>query len=401
MKILSVVGARPQFIKSAAVSRAFREHNALAGGQDSGRVREILVHTGQHFDRNMSRIFFEQLDIPRPDYNLGVHSLNHGAMTGRMLEKIEEVLIARRPDWVLVYGDTNSTIAGALAAAKLHIPTAHVEAGLRSFNRLMPEEVNRILADHASSLLFCPTARGAANLAREGFGQCLDVSGPQGLQELDRRPDLPIQRSRPLVMNVGDVMYDAALLYAEKSRRHSRILEEQGLTPGGFILATIHRAENTDQPQRLRSIMEAFFALSESRPLALPLHPRTRRVLADLNLLQRASEKLRLMEPVGYLDMVSLELNAGLVITDSGGVQKEAYFFRTPCITVRDQTEWVELVEMGHNVLTGPDAGEIVRAAQKSFGAFDSDQDQAAPFGDGRAGRKICRALLKAKVARG
>lgn len=326
MKIVTVVGARPQFIKAAAVSRILR---ARPG------VQEILVHTGQHFDDNMSAIFFKELAIPLADYNLGVSGGGHGAQTGRMLEAVEEVLVREQPNWVLVYGDTNSTLAGALAAAKLHIPVAHVEAGLRSFNRHMPEEVNRVLTDHTSDLLFAPTELAARNLAREGIPE-------------DR------------VRRVGDVMYDVALFYGEKAERESDVLLRLGLARGEYVLATIHRAENTDQPARLQAIFEGLNRVADEFNVVVPLHPRTRTALQHQNFLEAISPTTQIIEPVGYLDMLSLTQSARLVVTDSGGLQKEAFFMRVPCVTLREETEWIELLEAGWNHLLPPAGADAV-----------------------------------------
>jgi UDP-GlcNAc3NAcA epimerase len=315
--ILTVVGARPQFIKAAPVSRALK-----AAG-----LREILVHTGQHFDDAMSDLFFTELAIPRPAYNLGINSLSQGAMTGRMLEALEEVMLAEKPRTVLVYGDTNSTAAGALAAAKLQIPVAHVEAGLRSFDRRMPEEINRVIADHLSNLLFCPTRQAVDNLRREG-----------------------IERG---VHHVGDVMYDLALIARETAQRRSRILEDLGMAPKSYAVATVHRAENTDLPERFASIMAWLVEAARDKPVVMPVHPRTRKIIdaAGLDL-----QGLKLIGPVAYFDMARLVDNAASVFTDSGGLQKEAYFHRVPCVTLRDNTEWVETIEAGWNRLwTTPD----------------------------------------------
>lgn len=314
LKIVTIIGARPQFIKAAVVSRAFREY--------ASSVHEIIIHTGQHYDANMSDVFFEELDIPKPDYNLGIGGGTHGQNTGRMLEAIETVLLKEKPDWVLVYGDTDSTLAGALAAAKLHIRVAHVEAGLRSFNRAMPEELNRILTDHVSSLLFTPTTTATQHLAKEG------IAGDK-------------------VQQVGDVMYDAAMYYRHKAQRPPELSIEDG-----FILSTIHRAENTDNPQRLGNIISALKQLAETTAVILPLHPRTRKFLAEG---EYDTGKITLLDPVGYLQMVWLLEHCKLVVTDSGGLQKEAYFFGKPCVTTRDETEWVELVACGANALAGAD----------------------------------------------
>ena len=302
IKIVTIVGARPQFIKAAAISRVLRS-------QYASQVQEILVHTGQHFDENMSNVFFDELDIPAPKYNLEISGGNHGAMTGRMLEAVENVLLVERPDWVMIYGDTNSTLAGALAAAKLHLPVAHVEAGLRSFNMRMPEEINRILADRLSTQLFCPTQIAVDNLKSEGV-----TKG---------------------VHNVGDVMYDVALFYRDRARQQSQVLVQLGLKPWGFALATCHRAENTDDPQRLRAILGALAEIARQLPMVLPLHPRTRKVIAD-NGLEGALGKITVVDPLSFLDMVCLEQSSKVVLTDSGGVQKEAFFYGVPCITMRD-----------------------------------------------------------------
>ncbi len=355
MKILTVIGARPQFIKAATVSRAFR---------DAG-VQEIIVHTGQHFDENMSEVFFREMDIPTPDYHLEINNLGHGAMTGRMLEKIEELLLKEKPDMVLVYGDTNSTLAGALAASKLHIPIAHVEAGLRSFNMEMPEEINRILTDRVSKLLFCPTDTAVSNLNKEGFSTF----------------DCEIYKS-------GDVMYDAVLYYKEKAKTFSKILSTEGLTKNNFVLATLHRAENTNDPSRLRNITAAFNEIHRTLPVVLPLHPRTRSYLKANNI----ELKVKTIEPAGYFDMLTLLDNCKLVMTDSGGLQKEAYFFQKFCLTLRDQTEWVELVEAGANTLVGADPLMIMKG-------FNAALDKVVPtkplYGAGDAASKIVQEVLR------
>jgi UDP-GlcNAc3NAcA epimerase len=320
MKILTVLGARPQFIKSSVVSAALR----------SAGLSEVVVHTGQHFDRNMSEVFFAELAMPEPKYNLGIHGGSHGAMTGQMLSAIERVLLEERPDAVLVYGDTNSTLAGALAAAKLHIPIAHVEAGLRSFNMRMPEEVNRILTDRISTWLFTPTEAAQSHLAAEG------VNANQ-------------------IVPVGDVMYDVALHFGSKVSQEGGVLRRMGLSPDAYVLATIHRAENTDDDVRLRAIVEGLCAVARSLPVIWPVHPRTHAVLAGREFLARlASAGVLLAEPLGYLDMVQLERYAAVIATDSGGVQKEAFFHGVPCVTLRDETEWVELVDLGWNRLVSP-----------------------------------------------
>ena len=350
MKVLTVVGARPQFIKAAAVSRGLRvEHT------------EVLVHTGQHYDRSLSQVFFEELDIPEPDYNLGVGSASHGVQTGAILAKLDDLLLEECPDCVLVYGDTNSTLAGALAAAKLHIPVAHVEAGLRSFNRAMPEEINRVLTDHVSDWLFCPTETAVHNLAAEGITEG--------------------------VHNVGDVMYDAMLHNVEIAARRSRILSDLCLEPKRYLLVTVHRPRNTDNLDNLRSILEALNRLGEA--IVLPAHPRTRAAIRRTDTVLRSH--VQLTEPVGYLDMLILEKNARLILTDSGGVQKEAYFHKVPCITLREETEWTETVRAGWNTVVGADTAAILAAAQ-SERAIEGSPDV---FGDGRASERIIDILVR------
>ncbi len=367
MKIVTVIGARPQFIKAAVVSRAISEVNKFAAS-DSSSITEIIVHTGQHYDRNMSGIFFEEMNIPRPDYFLDIHGLSHGAMTGQMLEKIEPVLVDEKTDCVLVYGDTNTTLAGALAAAKLHLPVAHVEAGLRSFNRRMPEEINRVLTDHVSDILFCPTRQSVKNLKMEG------IAGKE-----ENSSDSAFDQRRPIVSLVGDVMFDAAVFYKAHARK------PQTAVPETFILATIHRAENTDNPVRLESIFDGFEKIAEEIPIILPLHPRTRKRMEALGI--KAPNSIEILDPVSYLEIIHLLENCTLVMTDSGGLQKEAFFFKKPCITLRDETEWVELVDHGYNFLAGATAESIYEVFQKIVKAhmyFDK-----ALYGDGKAGERI------------
>ncbi len=354
-KILSVVGARPQFVKAAVVSKALQHHG----------LQEIMVHTGQHYDASMSDVFFEELEIPAPAHHLAIGSGGHGAQTGRMLERIEQVILDERPDRVLVYGDTNSTIAGALAASKLHIPVDHVEAGLRSFNRRMPEELNRVVTDHLSSMLFAPTTTAVTNLAKEG------IAGDQ-------------------VVLTGDVMFDATKAAVEIAARHSTVIERLSLIPGEYVLATIHRAENTDDPELLESIFRSLAEVSETFPVVLPLHPRTRKALSQANLLDFATERLRICEPLGYLDMTKLESSARVIATDSGGVQKEAFFHGVPCVTLRTETEWVELVEMGWNTVCDPRSGDITSIVIE---ANVPDATEATPYGDGTASRTIARKI--------
>jgi UDP-GlcNAc3NAcA epimerase len=357
MKVTTIVGARPQFIKAAVVSRAL----AALG------IDETIVHTGQHFDDRMSDVFFREMGIPAPAHNLGIGGLSHGAMTGRMLEGIESVIRADTPDWMLVYGDTNSTLAGALAAVKLHIRVAHVEAGLRSFNRAMPEEINRVLTDHASDLLFAPTRTAVANLRNEG-----------------------IDAAR--IREVGDVMYDASIVFGRIADAQSRILETLGLEPGAYLLATVHRAENTDDAARLRAVFAGLAEASRHYPVVLPLHPRTRSMLAKAGI--AVADRVRLIEPLGFLDMMMLEKHARLIATDSGGVQKEAYFHRVPCVTLRDETEWIELVEAGANRLAPPhDAPTIARAIEAGLATPASAFSGANLYGSGDAAAKIAGQL--------
>lgn len=358
-KILTIVGARPQFIKASVVSHAIAQTPNLA---------EVLVHTGQHFDANMSDVFFEELGMKKPDHFLGIHGGTHGAMTGRMLKAVEQVLLAERPDAVLVYGDTNSTLAGALAAVKLHIPVAHVEAGLRSFNMAMPEEVNRILTDRISRWLFTPTLAAAEHLRCEG-------AAPSGIVE------------------VGDVMYDVALHHGQRVQADSGLMARLGLAEKGYVLATIHRAENTDDPQRLAAIVEALQVTARQLPVVWPLHPRTRTVLQQAGHLVSLARGLRLIDPVGYLDMVQLERYAALIATDSGGVQKEAFFHRVPCVTLRDETEWMELLQSGWNRLAPPtDVALVAAAIRAALGSRGTDMQ---PYGCGDAAQRIARRLAE------
>jgi UDP-N-acetylglucosamine 2-epimerase len=369
MKITTIIGARPQFIKAAPVSRAIYEYNNKTG-TNQRPITEIIIHTGQHFDADMSDVFFKELDIPKPDYNLGINSASHGAMTGRMLEKIEEILIKEKPDSVLVYGDTNSTLAGALAAVKLHIPIAHVEAGLRSFNREMPEEHNRVLTDHCADILFCPTQNAVDNLQAEGIiSRAQELTGSSANQ-------LP-----RTVALVGDTMYDAVLQFSEIAQRRSTILEDLAIKPKEYLLATVHRPYNTDIPGNLQNILSAFLEINE--PIIFPVHPRTRQKLTSLP--AHLLKSLILIPPVGYLDMLMLEQNAKAILTDSGGMQKEAYWVEVPCVTLRDETEWVETVEAGWNVVVGVDYKKIVDAAC-SFKCSDHRPDI---YGDGRAAERI------------
>lgn len=393
-RIVTIIGARPQFIKAAVVSREIKKHADL---------KEIIIHTGQHFDINMSDIFFEEMNIPKPDYKLEINSLSHGAMTGRMLEKIEEILIEEKPDWVLVYGDTNTTLAGALAAKKLHIKVAHVEAGLRSFNMRMPEEVNRILTDRISDLLFCPTDTAVRNLAGEGFRE----------KDFSPEADQPLAEGvRGQVIKTGDVMLDAALYYSQFSAQRSNVINRLDLKGKDFVLCTIHRAENTDDPVRLKNIFDALNQISRETSVVLPLHPRTQKIISegpwslvsghwsgstanDQKLLTN-NQGLITIPPVGYFDMLELLKGCSLVMTDSGGLQKEAFFFKKPCITLRDETEWVELVEGGFNSLVGSHTAKIIEA-------FRSMKEKklnfnVALYGEGSAAQEILQGLLSLLV---
>lgn len=369
MKIVTVVGARPQFIKAAVVSRAIASYN-----RDHGTgTREVIVHTGQHYNRNMSDVFFEEMHITKPHYHLGINDCTHGAMTGRMLEEIEKILLRERPDVVIVYGDTNSTLAGVLAASKLHIPVAHVEAGLRSFRMDMPEEINRIITDRISDFLFCPTETALRNLSAEG------ITG-----ESKRLPRPPV------VINVGDVMYDATLYYRKIAKPTGKVASLLSEVGNNFYLATVHRAENTDDPGRLRNIIEAFHEISEMTSVVLPLHPRTLKMVEQYRL---SLNGVRVLDPVGYFDMLTLLDRCRAVFTDSGGVQKEAYFCEKPCITLRDETEWIELVEQGYNRLVGAGKEQIISAVDWLQHLRPAYSMQL--YGDGEAGQKLLTCLAQ------
>jgi UDP-GlcNAc3NAcA epimerase len=356
-KIVTILGARPQFIKASVVSAAIARSDSLS---------EVVIHTGQHFDANMSDVFFAELGMSKPRYQLNIHGGSHGDMTGRMLSEIERVLLYEQPDALVVYGDTNSTLAGALAAAKLHIPVAHVEAGLRSFNMRMPEEINRILTDRISSWLFAPTKIAAQHLKAEGM-------------------------SSEKIYHVGDVMYDVALHHGARVSAEAGALRQFKLNPGGYVLATVHRANNTDHVDRLDVIVDALETIAEEMRVVWPLHPRTRAVLLQTGRIEQLTRKVTLIEPVGYLDMIQLEKYAALIATDSGGVQKEAFFYGVPCVTLRDETEWVELVESGWNRLAPPvDARLLVRSIKEALGSRGQD---VAPYGNGDAASAIIEKL--------
>lgn len=358
-KILTVLGARPQFVKASVVSHAL---------QASGRLHEVLVHTGQHFDANMSEVFFRELGMADPAHHLDIHGGSHGEMTGRMLAEVERVILAERPDAVLVYGDTNSTLAGALAAAKLQVPVAHVEAGLRSFNMRMPEEVNRILTDRISRWLFTPTETAQAHLLREG------VKAEQ-------------------IVPVGDVMYDVALHHGARIGAEGGCLAALRLSAGSYVLATVHRAENTDDLVRLTAVLQGLADVVTQLPVVWPLHPRTRAILERDASLGVLAERLHLIDPVGYLDMLQLEKHAALIATDSGGVQKEAFFFRVPCVTLRDETEWVETLHAGWNRLAPPHTAVAVTSAV--LGALGARGVDTSPYGHGDAAQRIVQCLCE------
>ena len=352
IKILTILGARPQFIKAGSVSREIAKYK---------EIQEIIVHTGQHYDANMSDVFFNEMKIPKPDYFLGIGNKSHGAMTGQMIEKIEEVCLKEKPDWVMVYGDTNSTLAGAIVASKHHIKLAHIEAGLRSFNMKMPEEVNRILTDRISNILFCPTSTAINNLEKEGYSN-LDCTR----------------------VNSGDVMQDGAIFYKDLSKKPSCNIKDN------YILATIHRAENTNNRNRLISIFESLNEIAKEKQIILPLHPRTKKIIKELDI---STLNLTIIDPIGYLEMVWLIDNCDIVITDSGGLQKEAYFFEKQCITLRDETEWIELVECGANILVGADKNKIIKAFRNKL-TFNRDNSKLNLYGGGKASENIITELM-------
>ncbi len=377
-RIITIVGARPQIIKSSAISRA-------VNGPYKGKLEEIIVHTGQHYDANMSDVFFKELEIPRPHYNLNVGSASHGVQTARMIEGLESIFMKEKPDAVLVYGDTNSTVAAALAAIKIHIPVVHVEAGLRSFNKSMPEEVNRIACDHMSSLLFTPTQSGLDNLHREGFA----------LQSHKKA-----SADHPNVYHCGDVMYDNSLHFSNISDKVSTVMASLELEKEAFLLVTVHRDSNTDIPENLQGIFRALVKLSEKyqQTIVLPLHPRTRNMLEgqlphDLYQSVVQNDKIKIIPPLGFLDIIALEKNASMIITDSGGLQKEAYFFKKPCIILREQTEWVEIVAQGNAVLTGADEERILAAYHKL--SLDAVLSFPELYGDGHSAEFICQKITE------
>jgi UDP-N-acetylglucosamine 2-epimerase len=389
LKLVSIVGARPQFIKLAPFCRAIERHNRK---RESPGIRHLIIHSGQHYDYRMNKVFFDEMGIPEPTRNLGVGSGSHGCQTGEMLRRLEDVLRVERPDWTLVFGDTNTTLAGALAAAKLGLPLGHVEAGLRSYNRAMPEEINRVLVDHCSDILFCPTRVAVRNLKAEGFDRVLGqgrLRTAAAVRTFARKPEFP------LVADVGDIMFDAQLQAAEIAGKKSRILEGLGLKPRSYYLATIHRAENTDSPRILRSLMATFSVIqARGLPIVFSLHPRTKKALKDFGLYRRVSRSFLLLDPpVGYFDMLCLEKNAAKILTDSGGVQKEAFLFRVPCVTLRSETEWTETVKAGFNTVAGTKKADILKAV--AVPAPRRRGRPLEPYGRGSAAGRILQILLE------
>jgi UDP-GlcNAc3NAcA epimerase len=378
IKIVTIIGARPQIIKAAALSRAIKN-------KFSNSISEIIVHTGQHYDENMSQVFFDELGIPAPNYNLNVGSGSHGKQTATMIAGIEEILVNEKPNAIVLYGDTNSTLAGAIAASKIHVPVIHIEAGLRSFNKAMPEEVNRIMCDHVSTLLFSPTKTGFQNLLNEGFKS---------------NNTKPFNANNPKIYHSGDVMYDNSLHFSEVAEQKTTIISKNNLQKNNFILATIHRNNNTDEPIRLNALFNALYKISEKSQLdvLLPLHPRTAKLL-DFNLNQdlhqkiKVSKHIKIIAPVSFLEMIALEKNCKIVMTDSGGVQKEAYYFEKPCVILRPETEWVELVECGTAIITDADESKIIDA----FTTLTSKTDMQFPklYGDGAAAEFICNEMIE------
>ena len=384
MKITSIVGARPQFIKLAPLNKYIQKN------KKTGREKEIehtIVHTGQHYDFKMNKIFFDELDIPEPDFNLEVGSGSHAFQTGEMMKRAENILIELKPDWVLVYGDTNSTLAATLTSTKLHIRTAHVESGLRSYNTRMPEEINRVLTDRCADILFCPTENAVKNLSKEGFTNIINEGKLIGLSAINPQMD---DTQFPLTINVGDIMYDALLMSLEIAEKKSTIMEKLALKPKEYFLATLHRAENTDDKERLRIIMDAYSEIAKDQPVIFPVHPRTENSLGEIDIPESIIDSVRITPPVSYFDMLILEKNASKILTDSGGVQKEAYLLNIPCVTLRDETEWVETVDSGINILTGVDKDRILQAARSSQ---SGDRINRNIFGDGATSEKIVKIL--------
>jgi UDP-GlcNAc3NAcA epimerase len=377
IKIITVIGARPQIIKAAALSRAIKNHF-------SDKIIEIIIHTGQHYDKNMSQIFIDELGIPEPDYNLKVGSSSHGQQTAQMITGIEEILVATKPNYIILYGDTNSTLAGAIAASKIHIPIVHIEAGLRSFNKAMPEEINRIMCDHASTLLFSPTATGLNNLINEGY---------------NKNTKKPYNADNPGIFHCGDIMYDNSLYFKTISQQNSTIISKYNLEKDNYVLCTIHRNNNTDDPERLNAIFSSINKISNENNIVviIPLHPRTNKLLnnnlnSELLTSINLNKHIKIIEPVSFLDMIALESNCKLIMTDSGGVQKEAYYFNKPSIILRSETEWVEIVEHGAAIITDANEDKI----DDSYNILISKKNQTFPllFGDGKAAEFICETML-------
>jgi UDP-GlcNAc3NAcA epimerase len=378
IRIVTIIGARPQIIKAAAISRAIKNHFP-------DKITEVIVHTGQHYDANMSGVFFKELGIPEPDFNLNTGSGSHGKQTAAMISGIEQILLQEKPAAIILYGDTNSTLAGAIAASKIHVPVIHVEAGLRSFNKSMPEEINRILCDHVSTMLFCPTATGHENLVREGF---------------QKNAQKPFTADNPAIFHCGDVMFDNSLHFSSIASEKTNIIAELQLKENGFILATIHRNNNTDEPERLSALFSSLndISLTDKVDIVLPLHPRTANLLTvNVNpavlASVRANKRFRIVQPASFLEMIALEKNCRLVMTDSGGVQKEAFYFRKPCIILRPETEWVELVNCGAAIVTDADPQRIAAAYKKLMASDHSNYP--AYYGDGHAAEFICRQILE------
>ncbi len=376
-RIVTIIGARPQIIKSSAISRAIREHF-------SQEVEEIIVHTGQHYDANMSDVFFNEMQIPRPKYNLEVGSGSHGAMTAKMIDGLEKLFTEENPDAVVIYGDTNSTLAGAVAAAKIHIPVVHIEAGLRSFNKAMPEEINRIASDHMSTLLFTPTKTGLENLKREGFDS-----------SIHKKADV----DHPNIYLCGDVMYDNSMYFSTISQQKSNILEDLKIAPNSYVLCTIHRDSNTDNSVNLTSIFNALIEISKQHHLSivLPIHPRTRHKMKDQlkhDLYEDImnNDAIKIIHPAGFLDIIALEKNSRIIITDSGGLQKEAFFFEKPCVIMREQTEWIEIVENGNAILAGASQNEIINSSDALLKKNDYTYPQF--YGDGKAAEFIVSKII-------
>jgi UDP-GlcNAc3NAcA epimerase len=381
LKIVTVVGARPQIIKTAALSRAIR--NSF-----SDQIEEIIIHTGQHYDANMSQVFFEELGIPNPHINLNIGSASHGKQTAQMIQELERVLLAEKPDYIVLFGDTNSTLAGAIAASKVQIPIAHIEAGLRSFNKTMPEEINRIMCDHASTLLFVPTETGIRNLEREGFKVGTSA---------------PFTSDHPGVFHCGDIMFDNLVYFSEIAGQQTNIMQTLNLKENEFVLCTIHRDNNTDSPDRLNQIISAMCYIEENLGLkiVIPLHPRTSKIIesklpkALYNRL-KGNKNIRLIPPVSYLEMIMLEKNSCLILSDSGGVQKEAYFFHKPLVVARPETEWIEIIENGVGIIADADELKIIESVMYFIEAGDLEFPNV--FGDGHAAEFICRTMLEQKT---